>query len=65
VFDVIYVLTGSTESTISMSGFVRDQMIENGDVGLGSAASTVLFIVIAACTLVYMKVARVRAGEET
>jgi trehalose/maltose transport system permease protein len=65
VFDVIYVLTGSTESTISMSGFVRDQMIENGDVGFGSAASTVLFIVIAACTLVYMKVARVRAGEGT
>lgn len=63
VFDVIYVLTGSTESTLSMSGFVRDQMMENGDVGLGSAASTVLFVVIAACTLVYMKVARVRAGE--
>jgi trehalose/maltose transport system permease protein len=65
VFDVIYVLTGSTESTISMSGFVRDQMIENGDVGFGSAASTVLFIVIAACTLAYMKIARVRTGEGT
>jgi trehalose/maltose transport system permease protein len=63
VFDVIYVLTGSTESTLSMSGFVRDQRMENGDVGLGSAASTVLFVVIAACTLVYMKLARVRAGE--
>jgi trehalose/maltose transport system permease protein len=61
VFDVIYVLTGSTESTISMSGFVRDQMVENGYVGFGSAASTVLFVIIALCTLVYMRVARVRA----
>ncbi len=61
VFDVIYVLTGSTEDTISMSGFVRDQMVENGYVGFGSAASTVLFLIIAACTLLYMKLSRVRA----
>lgn len=61
VFDVIYVLTGSTESTISMSGFVRDQMMENGYVGFGSAASTVLFVIIGACTLLYMKLSRVRA----
>lgn len=60
VFDVIYVLTGSTESTISMSGYVRDQMMENGYVGFGSAASTVLFLVIGLCTLAYMKAARVR-----
>lgn len=61
VFDVIYVLTGSTDSTISMSGFVRDQMVENGYVGFGSAASTVLFLVIGLCTLLYMKLARVKA----
>ena len=61
VFDVIYVLTGSSENTISMSGFVRDQMVENGQVGVGSAASTVLFAIIAGCTLAYMKLMRVRA----
>jgi trehalose/maltose transport system permease protein len=61
VFDVIYVLTGSTENTISMSGFVRDQMVENGYVGFGSAASTVLFLIIAACTVFYMKISKVRA----
>ena len=61
VFDVIYVLTGSTESTISMSGYVRDQMMENGYVGFGSAASTVLFVIIGACTLLYMRLSRVRA----
>jgi trehalose/maltose transport system permease protein len=64
VFDVIYVLTGSTESTISMSGFVRDQMIENGTVGFGSAASTVLFLIIGACTVLYMKLSKVRAEGE-
>jgi trehalose/maltose transport system permease protein len=61
VFDVIYVLTGSTEDTLSMSGFVRDQMVENGYVGLGSAASTVLFLIIGVCTLAYMRVAKVKA----
>ncbi|SFU78146.1 carbohydrate ABC transporter permease [Pseudoduganella namucuonensis] len=61
VFDVIHVLTGSSENTISMSGFVRQQMVENGSVGFGSAASTVLFLVIGACTLLYMKINRVRA----
>ncbi len=61
VFDVIYVLTGSTESTISMSGFVREQMVENGYAGFGSAASTVLFLIIATCTVLYMKLNKVRA----
>ena len=60
VFDVIYVLTGNNQSTISMSGFVREQMIGNGAVGEASAASTVLFLVIALCTLVFMKCARTR-----
>lgn len=58
VFDVIYVLTGTNESTISMSGFVREQMIANGYVGEGSAASTILFLIIALCTLIYMKFSR-------
>ncbi|WP_211474568.1 carbohydrate ABC transporter permease [Collimonas humicola] len=61
VFDVIYILTGTNENTISMSGFVRESMIANGYVGQGSAASTVLFLVIALCTLIYMKCSRTNA----
>jgi trehalose/maltose transport system permease protein len=61
VFDVIYILTGTNESTISMSGFVRESMIANGYVGQGSAASTVLFLIIALCTLIYMKFSRTNA----
>lgn len=63
VFDVIYVLTGTNESTISMSGFVRESMIANGYVGQGSAASTVLFLIIALCTLMYMKFSRSNAND--
>lgn len=61
VFDVIYVLTGTVDSTISMSGFVQNQMIGNGYVGFGSAASTVLFVIIGACTLAMMKISRFKA----
>lgn len=55
VFDVIYIMTGTNPQTISMSGFVREKLIANGYAGEGSAASTVLFLIIALCTLVYMK----------
>lgn len=61
VFDVIFILTGTNESTISMSGFVREKMISNGYVGEGSAASTVLFLVIALCTILYMRFSRTNA----
>ncbi len=57
VFDLIFVLTSSSNSTISMSGFVRREMVDNGYVGFGSAASTALFLIISACTIVYMKIA--------
>lgn len=62
VFDIIYVMTSNSVSTISMSGFVRREIVDNNYVGYGSAASTVLFLIIAACTLVYLKVSRVDLG---
>ncbi len=63
VFDVIFIMTGTNEQTISMSGFVREKLIANGYVGEGSAASTVLFLIIAACTLLYMKLTRTDSGK--
>lgn len=62
VFDIIYVMTSNSASTISMSGFVRREIVDNNYVGFGSAASTVLFLIIAACTLIYIKVSRVDLG---
>ena len=64
VFDIIYVMTSNSLSTISMSGFVRREIIDNNYVGYGSAASTVLFLIIAACTLVYLKISRVDLGAK-
>lgn len=59
VFDIIYVMTSNSVDTISMSGFVRREIVDNNYVGYGSAASTVLFLIIGACTVLYMKLSKV------
>ena len=59
VFDIIYVMTSNSVDTISMSGFVRREIVDNNYVGYGSAASTVLFLIIGACTVVYLKLSKV------
>jgi trehalose/maltose transport system permease protein len=65
VFDLIYVLTSNNNSTMSMSGFVRREMIDYGHIGLGSAASTVLFLIIGLATVAYIRLGRVKLSEET
>ena len=62
IFDLIYVLTGNNKSTMSMSVFARQQLVDFQDVGYGSAASTLLFLLIAAFTVVYLTLGRRRAG---
>jgi trehalose/maltose transport system permease protein len=64
VFDLIYVLTSNNGSTISMSGFVRREMVDNGYMGYGSAASTVLFLMIGLATVLVMRLARNRRLED-
>jgi trehalose/maltose transport system permease protein len=65
VFDLIYILTSNSSSTISMSGFVRREMVENGNIGFGSAASTSLFLLIMFCAVLFIKGAKVNLGERT
>jgi trehalose/maltose transport system permease protein len=65
VFDLIYVLTSNNNSTISMSGFVRREMIDNGYMGYGSAASTALFLIIGLCTVLAIKASRMKMGDES
>jgi trehalose/maltose transport system permease protein len=65
VFDLIYVLTSSNNSTISMSGFVRREMVDNGNMGFGSAASTSLFLIILLTAVLFLRAARVRFTEES
>ena len=54
VFDLIYVLTSNSEATISISGYAREQMVSFQEMGTGSAASVLVFMMvagIAACFL--------------
>lgn len=64
VFDLIYVLTSNNNSTISMSGFVRREMVDNGYMGYGSAASTALFLIIGLCTIAAIKLGRMKLAED-
>ena len=60
VFDVIYVLTANSRETMSMSIYARQYLIDFQDVGLGSAAASALFAVIALTVAVMATLGRVR-----
>lgn len=64
VFDVIYVLTPNNERTKSMSVFAQENLFAFDKFAYGSAASTLLFLVIALVTAVTITVSRLRLGEE-
>ncbi len=64
VFDVIYVLTGNSAATASMSIYARQQLVEFQDVGYGSAAATCLFLVVALATALLVTAGRVNVGRE-
>ncbi len=64
IFDLIYVLTSNARDTMSMSVYARQQLVDFQDVGVGSAASTLLFMIIALLVLVTLMVGRVRLGED-
>lgn len=64
VFDVIYVLTSNSQNTMSMSVYARQQLVQFQDVGYGSAASTVLFLIIALLTITYLYLGRKQIGGE-
>jgi trehalose/maltose transport system permease protein len=63
-FDVIYVLTGNSERSMTMSIYARQQLVEFQEVGYGSAASTLLFAIIALLTVLYVSLGRVRLGGD-
>jgi trehalose/maltose transport system permease protein len=63
IFDLVYVLTGTRDTTMTMSIYARQQLIEFQEVGYGSAASTLLFFIVALLTLVYLVAGRVKLGD--
>nr|WP_270935508.1 sugar ABC transporter permease [Roseomonas sp. MO-31] len=60
VFDLMYVLTGNSPSTASMSVYARQQLVDFQDVGMGSAAATFLVLIVAACAALIITAGRVR-----
>jgi trehalose/maltose transport system permease protein len=63
VFDLVYVMTANSRATRTMSVYVREQLIDFQQVGYGSAAATVLFLVIGLSTLATLRVLR-SPGED-
>lgn len=59
VFDMIYVMAGTQITTISMSIYGRQQLLEFADIGYGSAVSTAIFLIIAIYTAVYIATLKV------
>lgn len=64
IFDLIYVLTSGSRSTMSMSIYARQQLVDFQDVGYGSAASTLLFMIIALATVLLLTLGKVKLDGE-
>jgi trehalose/maltose transport system permease protein len=64
VFDLIYVLTSNSKDTASMSVYARQQLVDFQEVGLGSAASTLIFLIIALIVVITLAAGRIRLGED-
>ncbi len=60
IFDLVYVLTANSPDTITMSVYARQHLVDFQDVGYGSAASTLLFFVIALVTALFITLGRVK-----
>jgi trehalose/maltose transport system permease protein len=59
IFDLIYVMSGNNKDTMSMSVYARQQLVDFQDVGYGSAAATLLFLIIALITVIYLTLGEV------
>jgi trehalose/maltose transport system permease protein len=60
IFDLIYILTPNSSSTKTVSVLSRENLFDFDKFALGSAQATMLFLIITAMTLIYMKLGRVR-----
>ncbi|SCZ60246.1 carbohydrate ABC transporter permease [Thiohalomonas denitrificans] len=64
IFDLIYILTSGSPSTMSMSVYARRHLVEFQDVGYGSAASTFLFALVALITAIVLTLGRSHLARE-
>jgi len=62
IFDLIYVLTPNNAQTKTMSVMARENLFDFDKFAYGATASTVLFLLIATVTVLYMWLGRVNLG---
>jgi len=60
IFDLIYVLTPNSSQTKTMSVIARENLIDFDKFAYGSTMSTLLFVLIAAMTILYIWLGRVQ-----
>lgn len=64
IFDLIYLLTPQSDSTMTMSVLSYREIQQFGDYGEGSAMSTLLFFIITLFVLLYIKIGKVDLSGE-
>ena len=64
VFDIVYVLTPNNPNTATMSVFARENLFDFDQFAYGSAASTLLFLIIALLTIGFIRATRMNLGGE-
>ncbi|MDC0948947.1 sugar ABC transporter permease [Gammaproteobacteria bacterium] len=64
VFDVLYVLIGYKQGSTSMTFFAQNNIGASQKFGYGSAAATLIFLIIALITIVYIMTSRVDLGDD-
>lgn len=63
IFDLIYLLTPQSDATVTMSVLSYREIQQFGDYGEGSAMSTLLFLIITAFVLLYIKLGKLDLAE--
>lgn len=64
IFDLPFVLTSNSKSTSVISIYARQQLVDFQDVGYGSAASFLIFMMTAIIAVAYLATARKQLGLE-
>jgi trehalose/maltose transport system permease protein len=60
VFDIVYVMKGTDLTTISMSVYNRQQLVDFNKLGFGSSVSVAIFLIISVFTVIYITSSRVK-----
>jgi trehalose/maltose transport system permease protein len=59
MFDLAYVLSANSDDTKTVSIFAREALVNFGEMGFGSAASTAVFLLPSFITVIYVTIFRV------